>query len=195
MTAVIQELVPRIEVPFGVDVLWDPRAALAIARSVGASFVREVITGAYASDFGIWNTSPGKTLRYRRAIDATGVRMLFNVNAEFAAPLGYRPIEVVAKGVELASLADAICVSGPMTGQQVDTSQLRAVRDALPDATIFANTGVTESNVTELLTITDGVIVGTSLKVDGITWNKVDRERARRFMERVHTARAAEAVA
>jgi predicted TIM-barrel enzyme len=38
--------------------------------------------------------------------------------------------------------------------------------------------------------VADGVIVGTGLKRDGYTWNPVDAERVRRFMDEVHAARA-----
>ena len=41
-----------------------------------------------------------------------------------------------------SSLADVILVSGPMTGQSAATSDLRAVKEALPDTPVFANTGV-----------------------------------------------------
>jgi len=191
MAAVIGELRPQLSIPFGVDILWDPRGALAVAKATGARFVREIFTGAYVSDFGLWNTSPGESLRYRRQIDATDVRILTNINAEFAAPLGQRPIELVARGVALISLADGLCVSGAMTGESIDDNQLRAVREALPDGVVFANTGVNEQSVAEILSVADGVIVGTSLKVDAITWNPVDEARARRFMERVREARGA----
>jgi len=190
MSAVIGELRSMVSVPFGIDVLWDPRAALAVAKATGALFVREIFTGAYGSEFGIWNTSPGETLRYRRQIGASDVRILTNISAEFAAPLAERPIDVVARGVTLISLADAVCVSGPMTGASVDGSQLRAVRAALPDTALFANTGVSEDTVAEILSLADGVVVGTSLKVDGVTWNPVDEDRARRFMKRVEETRA-----
>ena len=96
---------------------------------------------------------------------------------------------IVARGAALISLADAICVSGVMTGTEVDGAQLRAVRDVLPETVVFANTGVNEENVEEILGVADGVIVGTSLKVDGITWNPVDEARARRLMARVNEAR------
>jgi len=189
MAAVVGQLREAINVPFGIDILWDPRAAIAVAQATGAAFVREIFTGAYGSDFGFWNTSPGETLRYRRQIGAADVRILNNIVAEFAAPVASRPIDVVARGAELISLADAICVSGVMTGSAVDGTQLRAVRDALPTTVLFANTGVNEDNVDEILGIADGVIVGTSLKVDGITWNPVDEARARRLMARVEEAR------
>jgi len=46
----------------------------------------------------------------------------------------------------------------------------------------------------EILPVADGAIVGTSLKVDGITWNPVDPDRARRFTETAAKVRASLAV-
>ena len=43
----------------------------------------------------------------------------------------------------------------------------------------------------KLFSIADGVIVGTSLKVDGVTWNPVDPERARRLVDAAGQARSA----
>jgi predicted TIM-barrel enzyme len=40
-----------------------------------------------------------------------------------------------------------------------------------------------------VLSIVDGAIVGTSLKVDGYTWNPVDPERVRDMMRRVRDVR------
>jgi len=37
--------------------------------------------------------------------------------------------------------------------------------------------------------LADGAIVGTSLKVDGVTWNPVDVERAHRVVELAHRVR------
>ena len=76
MARVIGELRREIEVVFGVNVLWDPKASLDLAAATGARFVREIFTGAYASDFGLWNTSVGETIRHQHAIGAKDVRCL-----------------------------------------------------------------------------------------------------------------------
>ena len=54
MTAVVAALKPMIKVPFGVNYLWDPTASVAIAAATGAQFVREIFTGVFASDMGVW---------------------------------------------------------------------------------------------------------------------------------------------
>ena len=57
---------------------------------------------------------------------------------------------------------------------------------------MLANTGVKHATVADVLAIADGCIVGSSLKVDGNTWNAVDPDRAAEFMRLVRKARANE---
>ena len=119
----------------------------------------------------------------RRNLGRDDMKLLFNINAEFAHSLDQRPIELRAKSAVFSSLADAILVSGPLTGQPVDQSQLRAVREAVSSVPILANTGVNIDNVRDILSVADGVIIGTHFKRDGDTWNAVDGERVKRFMD------------
>ncbi|HEY9216307.1 MAG TPA: BtpA/SgcQ family protein [Ancylobacter sp.] len=187
MTAVIAAIKPMLTVPFGVNYLWDPVASIAIATATGASFAREIFTGLFASDMGLWEPKGAEALRLRRNLGRPDLKLLFNINAEFAASLDTRPIGLRAKSAVFSSLADAILVSGPITGQPADASDLRKVREALPEIPLFANTGVRLENVRDVLSVADGCVIGTHFKVDGDTWNAVDGERVKRFMDVVET--------
>jgi hypothetical protein len=188
MARVIADTRPQ-RIPFGADFMWDPLAAIAIAHATGARFIREVLSGAYESDMGLWSPDAGRAARFRRSIGAQGVRMFFNVVPEFASPLGRRTAAQRARSAAVSSLADVILVSGPMAGAETDLSTVQAVKAAVGDTPVFVNTGVKPENVAECLRIADGVIVGSSLKVDGITWNPVDPARLARFMDHVGRAR------
>ena len=190
MAAVIGELRPHIRLPYGVDLLWDPMAALAVAQAVRASFVREVFTGVYDSDMGLWQPDAASALDYRCQIGAEDVRLFFNIEPEFARPVSERPVGALARSVVVSSLADAILISGAMAGAEVDLDHLREAKAAVPDTPVLANTGVKIETVRATLAAADGVIVGTGLKHDGYTWNPVDPERVRRFMDEVRAARA-----
>jgi membrane complex biogenesis BtpA family protein len=185
MTAVVQAAKSHLKIPFGVNYLWDPVASIAIAAVTGASFVREVFTGLFASDMGFWQPDCAGAVRLRRQLGRDDLKLLFNINAEFAHSLDARPIELRAKSAAFSSLADAILVSGPITGQPVDRANLRCVREAVEGVPVFANTGVNFDNVHEILSIADGVVIGTHFKVDGVTWNPVDGQRVKRFMDLV----------
>ena len=189
MAYAIGRVAGSLRVPFGVDVLWDPFSALAIAKAVGASFIREVVTGVYVSDMGLWNTSVGDLFRYRKLLDASNIKVFFNISAEFASRLDLRSLEEIAKSVVFSSLADVILVSGPMTGHAPDVEHIKRVKESV-DVPVFANTGVKIENVERVLEVADGAIVGTSFKRNGITWNEVDEDRVKKFMDKVKELRS-----
>jgi membrane complex biogenesis BtpA family protein len=187
ITDVVASFRNELSVPFGVNVLWDPKATLAVAAATGAAFCREIFTGAFAGDFGLWVRSAGDSWRYRRQIGAQNVKMIYNINAEFAAQIAPRPVADVAKSVVFSSSPDAICVSGPITSQPADASALAEVTQAIAGSgvPVLVNTGFKTANAAELLKFADGAIVGSSLKVDGITWNPCDTARVKALMAEV----------
>ena len=91
MAAVIGSLKRDVHVPFGVNVLWDPMATLAVARATGAGFVREVLTGVYESDLGLLQPNCGDIWGYRAKIGAGDVAMFGNITPEFSSSLDRRP--------------------------------------------------------------------------------------------------------
>ena len=190
MAAIIGELKPDISVPFGVNVLWDPMASIALGAATGAVFVREIFTGVYASDMGTWTTDAGKAMRYRDRLGRSDMAMLYNVSAEFAHSLDQRSLPDRARSAVFSSIPDAILVSGQITGEAAALSDLSAVKAVLPDTPVMANTGVKHDTVSEVLSIADGCIVGSSLKIDGDTWNPVDPDRAIDFINQANKARA-----
>ncbi len=189
MTRVITQLAPR-DRPFGVDYLWNSRLALAVGLATGASFVRGVFTGVYESDMGLWNTDAAAMLRYRHSIGADHIRLFHNDTPEFASYLGTRSAGERAVSAVVSSLVDVILISGMTAGMEPKLDTLKEVKDALGDMVpVLLNTGGKAENIKKYLAVADGVIVGSSLKVDGYTWNPVDEKRVKAFMAAVSEAR------
>ncbi len=189
MAYVIGRIRDQIKVPFGVNVLWDPHSTVALAAATGAAFCREIFTGTYASDMGHWAPNAGSAMRYRNRLGRDDLLMLYNVSAEFADSLDRRPLPDRARSAVFSSVPDAILVSGQITGEAAKMEDLEAVKTVLHDIPVLANTGVKHETVADVMRVADGCIVGSSLKVDGDTWNAVDPERARDFMDKARTAR------
>lgn len=189
MAYVIGRLRDRIRIPFGVNVLWDPMASVALAAATGAAFVREIFTGTYASDMGIWSPDAGAALRYRQRLGRKDLLMLYNVSAEFAHSLDQRSLADRARSAVFSAIPDAVLVSGQITGEAAALSDLEAVKTVLPNTPVMANTGVKHETVADVLAIADGCVVGSALKIDGDTWNAVDADRAHAFMTKVRDAR------
>jgi hypothetical protein len=190
MAYVVGRLKADLRVPFGVNLLWDAMASLAVARATGAVFVREVMTGVYESDLGMIEPAFGEIGGYRTAIGAGGVLLFDNIQPEFASAIGGRSVADRARGAAFLG-ADAILISGPAAGTAMAMDHLVAAKAAAPGTPVIANTGVRADSIDEIFKVADGAIVGTSLKVDGNTWNAVDPERARRLVDAAARARAA----
>jgi membrane complex biogenesis BtpA family protein len=172
-----------------VNILWDAKSSIAVARATGATFVREVLTGVYESDLGVIAPAIGDLAGYRTAIGADDVAFFDNISPEFSSALGTRSIADRARSAEFLGV-DAVLISGPAAGVPFAMSDLRTAKDAVPDLPVFANTGVSAERLEEILGVADGVIVGTSLKVDGDTWSRVDPERADCLMDAARAIRS-----
>jgi membrane complex biogenesis BtpA family protein len=188
MARVVTECRP-VEVPFGVDFLWDARCALAVAAATGASFMREIATGVWESDMGLLSPDAAGLLRERRRLDVNDLAVFMNITPEFASGIGRRDPAEVAASATVSSLADVILVSGKMAGAVPDLDTIKSVREAIsPQTPVLLNTGARAETIAEYLRYADGCIVGSSLKVDGYTWNPVDPERAKRFVDAARAA-------
>lgn len=182
MARVIGELRSQIHVPFGVNVLWDGVASIDLAVSTGASFVREVFTGVYASDFGMWNTDVGRAARHRAKVGASGVRLLYNIVPEAASYLAERDLAQMTRSTVFNGVPDGLCVSGLTAGSATDTSTLKVVKENAGDVPVFVNTGVRPDTIAESLQYADAAIVGTWFKRDGVFANDVEPARVAELM-------------
>ena len=192
MATAIGELKRYIKIPFGVNVLWDGEKTLDLAKACGADFVREIYSGVYASDFGMWNTDFGRVARHRKSIDAGNVKLIFNILPEAAKYLADRDIVEIAKSTVFNCKADALCVSGLTAGSETNSQILKRVKDAVPDTVVLANTGCRPDTIEAQLSVADGAVVGTTFKVDGKFENGVDEKRVREFTSIVKKFRGQE---
>ena len=177
----IRRAVP--DTPLGVNVLKnDARSALAVACAAGARFVRvNVLAGAVVADQGLVQSSAYEALRDRRLLGA-GVRIFADVQGKHAVPLAPVDLEAQARDLVHRALADGLVVSGRATGEVTPVADVKRVRSAVPRVPLLVGSGVTPDTVAELLSVADGVIVGTSLKRDGDVRAPVDPERVRRLV-------------
>ena len=173
-----------VRLPMGFNVLRnDVASALGLAAACGGAFVRvNVHTGAVEADQGIIQGEASSTLRKRVGL-CPGVAIWADVLVKHAVPIGDLGTEETARDTFHRGLADALIVSGVATGEATDPEDLRRVRETCPEAPLFVGSGARVDNARELLEFADGLIVASSLKVDGLLDNPVDRERVEALRE------------
>lgn len=189
LTAVTREIVRETRLPVGVNALRnDAGAALAAATAAEAHFIRvNVHMGAVVSEQGIIQGTSHETLRLRTAL-RSGVLIFADVGVKHAAPLADRGLAAETKDLAERGLADAVIVSGELTGSETRLEDVEAVR-AHTSLPLLIGSGATPENIHKIFNKVDGFIVGSYFKKDGKGNNFVDGERVRKFVARLKEMR------
>lgn len=166
---------------------WDAEAAIAVADASGADFVRieHTFTGVAVASWGLSEACCFEATRFHRKI-AAHAPIFADVYEPHAVPLGPRPVDQMARAAIDEGGADGLFVTGESFMQSMEW--MRTIRRALPTVPLFLGGGATAVNVSEALTVADGIVVATWVK-GGDMRNPVDPELAKQFMAMVATAR------
>lgn len=191
-TRIAYEVARKAEVPVGLEVLLnDWGASLAIAKVVGAGFVRlDFFVDRVRIQAGVVDPEPEAVIAFRKGIAAENVALLTDIQVKHS--------ELLETGKRLSTSArqaithgsDALIVSGTVTGDRPATEDLREVREAAPDFPVLVGSGMTPENVNELFRYADGAIVGTALKNSMAPQERVVGGRVSRLMDEVRRIRA-----
>ena len=190
MARVTSAVVAHTDVPVGVNVLRnDALGAVAVAAATGARLIRvNVLSGTMYTDQGPIAGRAAEVARERSRL-APHVALLGDVFVKHATPPPGATIEQAAEDLVSRALADAVVVSGPATGREPDMATLKSVRSVIGATPLVVGSGASEANLADLLDVADGVIAGTSIKVDGVTTNPVDAQRAADFVVEARRSR------
>jgi len=184
----VRQAVTRI--PLGVNVLRnDAHAALAIAIASEAQFIRvNVHLGAVVADQGIIQGLGHETTRLRRALESE-VLIFADVGVKHAVALAERNLALEAQDVAERGLADALIVSGQLTGKAASVDDLRKVK-AKTSIPVLIGSGITADNLPQFHAEADGFIVGSTFKKAGRADNEIEESRLQAFMAKLASCRA-----
>lgn len=182
VAAKVREAVP--ELPLGINLVHNGGVTLlGIAIAAGASFIRVcMFTGAGVWDAGSWDEGCAADLmRRRKELGAEQIKIFADVDKKHS---------VRFPGIDLATHiewtrffgADAMIISGRMTGDAPDLGKVREARRLAGDTPILLGSGTDERNIGAFMELADGAIVGSSIKAGGEIAEPVDVERVRRFV-------------
>jgi membrane complex biogenesis BtpA family protein len=177
-------------VPVGVNVIhngWQAELAIAIAAEL--DFLRIcILTGARLWDTGDFDQGcAADLLRRRKELGAEHLKLLADVDKKHSVPFPGIDLETHIEWTEFYR-ADALIVSGRMTGSAPPLDKVRRAKEAATRP-ILMGSGTNADNIADFLQYADGAIVGSSLKVDGVMENPVDEARVRAYMAAVRAVR------
>lgn len=170
-------------VVIGVNVLPNEfHQSLPLAQQYGADFVQlDQVAGTYGSG----------------QLDFKHYEQVKNEHPEIIIlggvwPKYYHPIKGSDLEADLRTgmqRAEAIVVTGAGTGKETPFDKIKRFREIIGEHPLVVGAGLTPDNAYEQLCISNGAIVGTSLKIDDNTYNPMDRQRVRDFISVVKEAR------
>lgn len=174
-----------VALPLGINLVHNGGTALlGIALAAGASFIRVcMFTGAGVWDAGSWDEGcAADLLRRRKELHAEHIKIFADVDKKHS---------VRFPGIDLATHiewtrffgADALIVSGRMTGDAPDLDKVREAKRLAGDRPLLLGSGTDERNIAAFMEVADGAIVGSSIKEGGEIANPVDVGRVRRFVD------------
>ena len=177
MAIVVDRIVSHFDLPVGIQVLAGAnQEAMGIASCCGARFIRaEAFAYAHIADEGMMNASAAEVLRLRKRLGSS-VKVWADVQKKHSchAITSDARLEDLAHGFAFCG-ADALIVTGVSTGCEAHIEDVAKVRPAgLP---VIIGSGITAQNAARFGAQADGLIVGTSIKVDANWRLPVDRAR------------------
>ena len=181
----------EVDLPLGINLVHNGGVALlGIAIASGADFIRVcMFTGAGVWDAGQWDEGCAADLmRRRKELHAEHIKLFADVDKKHS---------VRFPGIDLATHiewtrffgADALIVSGRMTGDAPDIEKVQQAKALAGDRPLLIGSGADERNIAAFLEVADGVVVGSSVKHDGEVSNPVDPARVRRFVDAARSGR------
>jgi membrane complex biogenesis BtpA family protein len=188
------EVVKNFPVPVGINVIHNGGVVcLAIAVAAGARFIRVcILTGARVWDTGDFDHGcAAELMRKRKELAADRIHIFADVDKKHSVPFPGIDLQTHIQWTEFYG-ADALIVSGKFTGNAPDVEKVREAK-RLATRPVLIGSGCSAENAATFLQYADGIIVGSSLKRDGVMENAVDATRVSALMEKVRAVRGATA--
>lgn len=179
------------DIVVGCEILLnDPKASLIVAKDSGARFIRSdyFIDPMMRPEYGEFDIDPRGLMKYRSDLNADDILVLADIQVKYATMLVERSLAESAR-IACAHHADAVIVTGSATGDVPTVEHIRqaaeGVATSMLKVPVLVGSGLDADNVTSLLGVADGAIVGTSLMKNGAVMPKA----AKKLMSQVRRLR------
>lgn len=180
LSAVANTIHKELSLPIGIDCMYDAQASAAIAIATGSSFIR--FYEDEVNHIGVASNS------FRDALHLTtkfGISTVCAMHCNGDSP---REVAKRIRSIAFFCRPDAFAIASGTVGEHVEAGYLGALKHLVPEICLFADGGISCENVAAIWGNVDGVIVGTSLKAEGLFEAHVDTARVIDFVKAVRKA-------
>jgi membrane complex biogenesis BtpA family protein len=182
MAAVTRDIIRAVTLPVGVNCQFNAwESEIAVAHACRAEFIRvEVFVDTVVMAQGQISPCSAQIRRYQQRLGAQGVALWTDIQTKYTTNLVPQSIQQSALDAQAAG-ADVLIVTGAATGQTTPLEVVSQVKQ-VARIPVVVGSGTTTANVSQVLGVADGAIVGSALKFGGNAENEVSPEAAKAFM-------------
>lgn len=182
---VMKTLIDHASIPVGMEIIYDTAKTMRVAHDVGAAFVRfDVFVDTVETKWGIVHAQARKLMALKNSLGARELVVLTDIQVKHAKMLEEKPLSQSAKEA-IGEGADGVIVTSDWTGKPPTIADCKEAKFVAGATSVLVGSGFTTENASELLSIVDGAIVGTSIKKDGF----VNLEKAKELVTVVERLR------
>lgn len=191
MTIIVKSVVDEVSIPVGASMLRNSGVeALAVAYACKAKFIRvNALCQVIVAPEGILYPIAREVMELKFKLKCD-VKVYADINVKHGKPLVERDIVEVAKECFTRCMADAIIVTGTVTGGEVNLQDLKRLKDSKVNGPIIVGSGVKAENIHKFWNLADGFIVGTYFRVNGDLSKGLDKGKISRLMSVVKSLRS-----
>ncbi len=187
MTAIGQTIKKEINLHCGIQVLAGAnKEAVAAAKAANLDFVRaEGFVFAHIGDEGFFDSDAGELLRYRKMIDAEDVLIFTDIKKKHSAHAITNDVNLIETArIAEFFMSDGVIVTGSLTGMAANQQDVESVKRTT-NLPVLIGSGITIENIENYVNKSDGFIIGSHFKKEGLWSNPIEFERVQRFMEKM----------
>jgi hypothetical protein len=175
---VMKKLVKNTSLPVGMEIIYDMKATLEVAKESNAAFVRfDVFVDSVKTKWGIIQAQADELMGIKKQLGAKNIVVLVDVQVKHATLVEKKPlVQSVLDSIHAG--ADGLIVTGNWTGQPPMYEDCLQIKKVAGDVPVLIGSGLTDQNAERLLSFVDGAIVGTSIK----TGEYVDVQKAKKLL-------------
>ena len=185
MARVIGELKKQINIPFGIDCMYDAYSTMDLAIATDADFYRITLVKATLYDYEFGITQLGSLLRYANQNRIKKSKSIININSSIESSIINKNVEQIIKTITLQSKPDSLCISAA-TINKLFSIDYNINPKTFENIVLICDGGCDENNVKNIINHSNGIIIGTALKEDNILTNPISSIYASKFMNIVN---------
>jgi membrane complex biogenesis BtpA family protein len=182
MAAITRDVIRAVSIPVGVNCQFNAwQSEIAVAHASRAAFIRvEVFVDTVLMAQGLVHPCSAQIRRYQQTLGAQNVALWADIQTKYTRNILPQTIEQSALDAQAAG-ADVLIVTGAATGKATPLDVVAQVKQ-VASIPVVVGSGTNAANVTQVLSVADGAIVGSSLKEGGRAENEVSSQAAKAFM-------------